>query len=415
MPFDPNKPFKKAEDKPSYSGLEEFVRSFARGIVPAPREAEVAAASTTTSPEALTALARPEFASPSDVAELAEVVRSPEGQQAIIERKAKEEAFKADSPVLAYGAEYGPSVAPLVSGLAKGAAKGTKKAADYLMQRAVGLKKYDPGMGTKLIEQGIRGTKGQMASKIDDAMKIAESEAGKALDTLGPNAIGPENVSASLYRDAQKLIAPDGSIAPSDMDKYNALMHRAGQILEEEAKSPQATRFLRSRLQAGSRAKSGEAKAALDAQLAQAEAKARTMALERNIAEESPEAFAQWRSAMEKERALLEAGKALDKPESVAAALKPVGTIIGGTVGGVPGAVTGWALEQPITQSYLATGLHKLASPVEAAASALPAAASAPGLATTASKGLEEFLKPKEEKPQPKKGFDPNKPFKPSK
>ncbi len=48
------------------------------------------------------------------------------------------------------------------------------KLGDYLMQKSVGMRKYMPGMGTNLADQGVVGTKNMMANQVDT--KLGEQE-----------------------------------------------------------------------------------------------------------------------------------------------------------------------------------------------------------------------------------------------
>ncbi len=129
---------------------------------------------------------------------------------------------------------------PEAGGRAIGAAaRGVGKAGDYLMQKAVGMKKYIPGVGETLADEGIIGTKNMMADQVEKALESRGSEIGEL--SKGISEVSTDTPAQAVFNRAQKLILPDGSIRPENLEEYNQLKQLADRITESGGEAGTAT------------------------------------------------------------------------------------------------------------------------------------------------------------------------------
>lgn len=88
---------------------------------------------------------------------------------------------------------------------------GLNKIPGKLMSSAVGLKKYIPGVGESLMDQGVIGTKGMMAEQV--GTKLGEQEAAKqALLKDLPGTVDSQEVADSVKQLSDRYQTPGGII-----------------------------------------------------------------------------------------------------------------------------------------------------------------------------------------------------------
>jgi hypothetical protein len=153
-----------------------------------------------------------------------------------------------------------------------GASKMLEKAGDVGMQLAVGRKKYTPGVGKQLADEGLWGTRGMMskqaASKLTDAYEDMYTVAQTA------NPIDARRLGSEIYDEASGPLTGRGTIMVSDRDRpaIEAISNFADDVKSRGMETP--TQALARRRAAGSSAysmKSGDPKQTQVAQLSKME------------------------------------------------------------------------------------------------------------------------------------------------
>lgn len=243
-----------------------------------------------------------------------------------------------------------------------------------LIESAVGAKKPLPGGGEALLKEGLWGTRGGMVKQA--ANKISEIEAGPIADVYKATegmTVAEKDVAGELAKQAESLKV-EGVLPDSKKELYDALHKRALKIETDNKPNltVRGTRETKQVLQKDSRTKQGELSDPVKKQVFQAEAQARDRVMKEDVLGEAGQKEP-YDEAMRREAALIEAKKALSKPQSVTQQFKPIGAAIGGVggalMGGVPGAALGTAVGQlastPIVKSAAAKGLYKTLSPLE--------------------------------------------------
>lgn len=116
-------------------------------------------------------------------------------------------------PVRGLSQQQGEEALLAATGTANFKLPGVDKAADYLMQKAVGLKKYIPGVGTEGIKEGLIGTKGMMAKQAGRGMERLggqmEAEAAKIPAVAAKQGL-------SVADDALKALQTQGGYTPQE-------------------------------------------------------------------------------------------------------------------------------------------------------------------------------------------------------
>lgn len=237
------------------------------------------------------------------------------------------------------------------------------KGADWLQQKAMGLKKYLSGVGTAAIEQGVRGTKATMADQVGNAIEGIGDHAGEAIGKLGridsAEAAKPLNDYAS-------------SLAPADMVPEHSAAQYAGATGRGEAiasrgevDAPDAWALARAAGKAGFRAQ--KALQSEPAYLAQLEQQGYSNAIKAAYEKQNPGLTNDVADDFAKMSKLYKAQSALNQPEAVGKGLpfkQMMAATAGAGVGGPAGALGGVALsklsESPVLQSYAAHGLSLL-------------------------------------------------------
>jgi hypothetical protein len=92
---------------------------------------------------------------------------------------------------------------------------GLSKIPDKIMQGAVGLKKFIPGVGDELMSQGVYGTKGMMQKQIAKKLDMANSERDAILAAL-PGKVDSAPVAERVAKLGKQFSTP-GGIVPSEV------------------------------------------------------------------------------------------------------------------------------------------------------------------------------------------------------
>lgn len=242
---------------------------------------------------------------------------------------------------------------------------GVSSVGDRLMQKAVGLKKYIPGVGDSLVEQGVGGTKGMMQGQIASGL---EEQGGRLQDAVSsiPGKIDNSEVAQQVSDVANKYRTSLGRVPEAVQGEMGLVNKTAQDIGNRGMTSPQeALDFKRIAQQVGY--KQGEPLSKLASQLAQKESSGYGSALEnayqQSAGEGAPNVVA---DANEKLSALLRGKKGLNAPESLSssglagvlgkdAVAGGIGALVGGPVGATAGVVARHALSSP---AALSAGAH---------------------------------------------------------
>lgn len=280
-----------------------------------------------------------------------------------------------------------------------------KRGGGKLQQAAVGMKKYIPGVGETLIEEGVRGTKGGMAKKTAEQLAKREAETQAAVKAI-QGKVMPEVAGEAVGRVGNKASVVGNAVDTPFVREAGKANRRIEQIY---AKGPQSAEeaLQQSRL-LGKKAYKPDvggrtllpqesAKNTFDSELMRAEAKALKQGVQELAEREGQVGVA---PLLQKESALIKAQSALQRPDSVQSYMPSLrdllvsgaGTAVGGPIGGAAAYGAKKALEQPIVQSYTAKGLHTagrgLQSPVASGIERLIGGAGTPHIAGTPSSGL---------------------------
>lgn len=207
----------------------------------------------------------------------------------------------------------------------------TTAVGDRVMQAATGIKKYIPGLGTDLVDQGIVGTKGMMKSQI--AKKIGNESANldQAVSQI-PSRIAQEPVAKAVDSMASKYATEGGIVPEAVRPEFNKVSSTVEDIIGRGEVSPQEALKLK-RIAQGIGYKNGQPLAALESKLAQTEAGAYGRELEKGYAQANPEAPNAVEQANAKLSTLLKGQKGLNTPESVKRPLIGLKDIIAGSIG----------------------------------------------------------------------------------
>lgn len=268
----------------------------------------------------------------------------------------------------------------------KGAGKLIGRGGDVLLQKAVGLKRYIPGLGDTLADEGVIGTKGMMRKQVEAGLDSRGQEIGELAKSI--QNVDTQPIAEHLGSQAAKLVGPDGQILPDNIKAFHQFADAAKQASQEgsvtgEVAASRRAQYGKIARDAG-RYRDNPAQG-LKAQLAGSQQAAYSSALKG-----APDAPAGLIDADKAYGALATANKAMAQPESLTSmgiAGKAALPLLGGAVGGaispdnrLAGAVTGAALSTPLGQSVLGRGLMGLGK-----ATVAPAA-------RTGIKTLAEFL-----------------------
>lgn len=250
----------------------------------------------------------------------------------------------------------GAAIGGAIGGLGSSVAEGSSKLSDYLMQKAVGMKKYIPGVGNTLASEGLWGTKngilgvGDMTGQATQGISEAENKLQTAVKGL-TGSVKADPIAEAIQGKASRYMPPDGVIVPSENEPYIAeAMGRAREAINRGDLSPQDA-LATARSVAAPAYNRGEPKQAFTQQLSQTEAGSLKSGL-KGLAED--QGVPDVSEALNSEAALIKAKKALTQPENLSSVLSKsllkagLGGSAGYMVGGPVGAAAGAALSTPL-------------------------------------------------------------------
>lgn len=243
---------------------------------------------------------------------------------------------------------------------------------DFLMQKAVGIKKFIPGVGKTLGEEGLIGTKSMMAKQAEKGLAQRGKEIGDLTSSIPE--VSTDTPSQAVLDKAQKLVQRDGYISPQDRPQYRNLSRLSDDIAARGGDEGVVTGSVaqNARANAGTRAREAGAyrdnpAQTLKAKAASTEQYGWSQALKDAYAKmnpENPQALSQADSAYS---ALSRADSAMSKQPSALSqflnvgARTGIGASIGGAVGGKDGAeagsVIGLAAGTPLVKSLAGRAL----------------------------------------------------------
>lgn len=248
------------------------------------------------------------------------------------------------------------------AGTLQGVAKSGGSVADLLQQRAMGLTKFKPGVGTEALESGVYGTKNAMKSKLADLLAAK----GQSLEDVVKNIKQPIDsapIAEAIKQEAAQYTSPGGvtpEIAKPFLEKTLARVND----IESRGILPASEQLAIKRIvQKPGYNKFGEPLSKLESQLSQKEALQIGDAIEAAAAKEgNPGQVKALNQSLSK---LLSAKTALEKPEPASnlGLLMDAAALTGASYYGHPEAgiasVAGRrAMLSPLVQSYVAKGLN---------------------------------------------------------
>lgn len=208
----------------------------------------------------------------------------------------------------------------LASGLAEAGSGIGSKVADTLMKRSVGITRGEnPGLGNRLANQGLWGTKNQMANQVEQKLPQAEQRVQDAVNGAGDSWTPNDKIVGSLVDKGKKYLNPDTQQPfPSNEDSYDQVAQLWDKSNQTKAYSPQALlKLKRASDDAAKYNTTGDPGAGFKAELAKAQGDAARGLLDKATKGATAEPLAD-------EGALLSARKGLSK----SSANKGIGSIL---------------------------------------------------------------------------------------
>lgn len=221
-----------------------------------------------------------------------------------------------------------PGIAKLLGKV--GEMTGLSKIPDKLMQVAVGMKKYQPGVGSSLINQGLMGTKNQLAGQVGSKLAQEEATLANAVKSI-PGQVESSAVGKEVQNLAKPYQTSSGTVPSSVEPEFNKINQAASEISSRGPVSPQEALELK-RIAGRVGYKEGEPLAKTISKIAQSEAKGYKQGLSKAYEQVNPAGPNIVEESLGKESALLQAKRGLSKPESLAYK-DPIRLLLGRTVG----------------------------------------------------------------------------------
>lgn len=247
-------------------------------------------------------------------------------------------------------------------GLAQVIGKPFGKAGDYLMQKAAGMKKFIPGIGKTMANEGMVGTKGMLRNQTAKALtKHGQNISTQAAKIPGLIDNGP--VADKVGSLAERRILSTGDIPVEESKAVGQILGKARELAQSPAVSGQTQAELRA--MAGRRAREMGAyktlpSAAIKSQLASAEQAGRSEALKKAYGSafpDQPNLLAQSDDAYSALSKVQEGLKNQEPLSTFNVATKLIPAAIGTAAGGLPGAMVGGAMSTSVGQSLAGRGL----------------------------------------------------------
>lgn len=157
----------------------------------------------------------------------------------------------------AKNAAYGAGLGGAITGATEGIGALLRKGGDAAMQIAVGRKKYTPGVGTTLADEGVWGTKGMMADQVANKLDERGQEISDLAKQIPTGSINSPSIASDIQATASKpLTVPGANPSSSDVDKLNAINSFTDDIASRGAESGEQA--LQRRIAAGQRSYRGK-------------------------------------------------------------------------------------------------------------------------------------------------------------
>lgn len=205
------------------------------------------------------------------------------------------------------------------------------KLADFLQQKAVGLKKYAPGVGEKLMQEGVYGTKGMMQKQIAGGLEKRGKEIGDVVSKLKGN-VDVYPLVKAFSEEAKGLATPGGISTPEAQKMAEMVAERGQNVISRGNLPPSEAQALKLLIQKTEGYKGGEPLQKFSSKLAQKEALGLGDALEKLASQQG----LNYKAPNEAYSALARAGRAVNAPTKISSNFSPTGLIskaLKGTVG----------------------------------------------------------------------------------
>lgn len=197
----------------------------------------------------------------------------------------------------------------MVGGLLQGAGSALGKMGDFTMQKSVGMRKYTPGVGTSLADQGVIGTKGMMANQVESKLSEQESKLQDIVQSL-KGTVNSKEIADAVSQKAQRFTLPStGQASPFSQNELQKVRDMSGKISEMGDLSGSDLLALKRQGDYQGYTNSGTPATSTEAELGRTGADAARTALKKMSPDVADTLF--------KEQSLVKANSALSKPESI--------------------------------------------------------------------------------------------------
>lgn len=247
-----------------------------------------------------------------------EDVTPPTGQEIMQYAESKTPQL-ADESVNAIGGSFYPekTLNPIGKLLGKAADyTGASKLPDWLMQKAVGMKKYIPGVGQELVDQGIMGPAALMKSQVKGKLGSTGQQIGQSVNEI-PGNISHAPVAEELSQLKSQYTTPSGVTSSAMAPNLDKVTHRALEVaMRPDAPANELFGFKQLAQKEGYN-KLGDPLAKVNSQLAQTEGSAYGKLLSDAYAKAHPENPEQLADLNKTYFSLNKANRALDSKSGI--------------------------------------------------------------------------------------------------
>lgn len=210
------------------------------------------------------------------------------------------------------GAETGALVGGGLGAGSEALQGATRRLGDYLMQRGVGMRRYTPGVGTSLADQGIWGTAGRAENQVEAKLPGAEQAVQDTVNGL-QGSIDSQPIADAILDKGGKFKMPGGQPGPG-MEQYLEKVSAAAEPFQSQGEggelSPQDLLSLKRQGDWEGYTNSGNPATSLDSELGRAQAnKSREMLNDLS--------GGKTQDVLGREQALILAKKSLERPEAI--------------------------------------------------------------------------------------------------
>jgi hypothetical protein len=237
----------------------------------------------------------------------------------------------------------------------QGIGEGASKIGDWAMQQAVGLRKYTPGVGTSLADQGVVGTKGMMANQVEAKLNAEEEKLQDVVKNLS-GVVSPKEIADAVAQKAQRFTLPStGQGSPFSTNELQKVRGLTDELSKMGDLNGSDLLALKRQGDWQGYTNSGNPATSLDSELGRTGANAAREALKKM----SPEVG----ESLAKERALVTAKTPLNKPDSIPQSIGSAlfwhipGTSLGSSLTGQAATKGSKVLQSPEIQRAIEQGL----------------------------------------------------------